>query len=71
LSIVRLILPSQLGWRKRVQPFSGKRIRSLNSVQREVLIDLQAPLALVAGDQLDLRVRQAMPRQVGQHLVPE
>src|SRR3954454_22162616 len=36
-----------------------------------MLVDLQALLALVPGDQLDLRVRQALRRQIGQHLVPE
>ena len=43
----------------------------LDGVQGQVLVDLQALLALVPGDQLDLRVGQALCRQVGQHLVPE
>ena len=36
-----------------------------------MLVDFEALLALVAGDELDLGVRQALCRQVGQHLVPE
>jgi hypothetical protein len=43
----------------------------LDRVQCEVLIDLQAFLALMARDELDLRIRQAVRRQPSDHLVPE
>ena len=36
-----------------------------------MLVDLQALLAFVAGYQLNLCVRQALGRQVGQHLMSE
>jgi len=36
-----------------------------------MLVDLQALLALVAGDQLNLVVGQPFGRQVGQHLMAE
>jgi len=36
-----------------------------------MLIDFQAFFALMAGDQLDLRIRQTLRCQVGDHLVAE
>ena len=45
--------------------------RLLDGLQRKMLVDLQAPLALVPRDQLDLGVGQALRGQEGQHLVPE
>ena len=36
-----------------------------------MLVDLQALLAFVAGDQLDLSIGEAFGRQVGQHLMAE
>src|ERR1700730_4578695 len=43
----------------------------LDRVQREVLIDFQAFLALMARDELDLRIRQTMRGQPGDHLMAE
>jgi hypothetical protein len=36
-----------------------------------VLVDLQALLAFVSGNQLDLSVGEAFGRQVGEHLMAE
>jgi hypothetical protein len=43
----------------------------LDRVQCEVLIDFQAFLALMARDELDLRIRQTVRGQPGDHLVAE
>src|SRR3974377_749111 len=36
-----------------------------------MLVDFETLLALVPGDELDLRVGETLCRQVGKHLVPE
>src|SRR5713101_7636808 len=43
----------------------------LDRVQCEVLIDFQAFLALMARDELDLRIRQTVRGQPGDHLMAE
>jgi hypothetical protein len=42
-----------------------------NGIQTQVLVDFQALLALVSGDELNLRVRDAVRGQPREHLVPE
>ena len=42
-----------------------------DGVQREMLMDLQAPPALMPRDQLDLRIGKSLRGQKGQSLVPE
>src|SRR5450755_593565 len=46
-------------------------ISVLHRLQRQVLINFQALLARVAGNQLQLGVGEALDRQVGQHLMAE
>jgi hypothetical protein len=46
-------------------------ISSFHLGERQVLINLQALLAGVPTDELDLCVRQPLCRQPGEHLVPE
>ena len=42
-----------------------------DSIQTEVLVDLQGLLGCMARDELDLRIGQAIRGQVGEHLVAE
>jgi hypothetical protein len=44
---------------------------SLHFGQRQVLVHLQALLAGVAADELNLRIRQSLSGQSSEHLVPE
>src|SRR5262245_55469409 len=44
---------------------NGFLVGILNGIQGEVLVDFQAFLALVARDQLDLRVGEALAGQIG------
>ena len=58
-------LPSHL------QQPDGLLIRALDRLQRQVLVDFEACLARVAGEQLKLGIGELLTGQEGKHLVPE
>ena len=54
-----------------LQSLHGPLISRPHIRQRKMLVHLQALLASVSGDQLNLGVRQALSRKPREHLVPE